>query len=540
MWRATHRLRRTFDFEASSVSAAVIDALDDITELNGDPMATLAPTPVPVARHDDDHTVVAALRDPKRLRVEVLAGLAVALALIPEAISFSILAGVDPRVGLYAAFTMAVTIAFVGGRRAMISGATGAIALVIAPVVTEHGLDYLLATVLLAGALQIGLSLIGAAKLMRFLPRSVMVGFVNALAILIFTAQFPELVGVPWLVYPLVVAGIAIMLLVPKMTSAVPAPLVVIVVLTVATLVLGWDLPSVGDKGDLPSSLPGWLIPDVPFTLDTLQIIFPYAFAMALVGLIESLMTAKLVDDITDSHSDKTREGWGQGVANIVSGLFGGMGGCAMIGQTMINVKASRARTRISTFSAGVFLLALVVGLGDVVARIPMAALVAVMIMVSVATMDWHSVHPRTLKQMPFSATAIMAVTVAVTIVTHNLAYGVIVGVIVATLFFARRVAHFSHVVPVRQIDDNTCVYAVRGVLFFASSNDLVYQFDYVNDPENVIIDLTEAQIYDSSTVAALDAIALKYHQKGKNVEIIGIDEHSARWHALSGTLSNH
>ena len=503
-------------------------------------MSTLASTPAPTALGDDDHSVAAALRDPKRLRIEILAGLAVALALIPEAISFSILAGVDPRVGLYASFTMAVTIAFVGGRRAMISGATGAIALVIAPVVEEYGLDYLLATVLLAGALQIGLSLIGAAKLMRFLPRSVMVGFVNALAILIFTAQFPELIGVPWLVYPLVAAGIAIMLLVPKMTASVPAPLVVIVVLTVTTLVLGWDLPTVGDKGALPSSLPGWLIPDVPFSIETLQIIFPYAFAMALVGLIESLMTAKLVDDITDSHSDKTREGWGQGVANIVSGCFGGMGGCAMIGQTMINVKASKARTRISTFAAGVFLLGLVVGLGDVVARIPMAALVAVMIMVSVATMDWHSVHPRTLKQMPYSATTIMAVTVAATILTHNLAYGVILGVIVATLFFARRVAHFSHVVPVTQIDDDTCLYAVRGVLFFASSNDLVYQFDYVNDPANVIIDLTDAQIYDSSTVAALDAIVLKYHQKGKHVEIVGIDEHSARWHALSGTLSNH
>jgi SulP family sulfate permease len=326
----------------------------------------------------------------------------------------------------------------------------------------------------------------------------------------------------------------------PKLTTSVPAPLVVIVVLTAATLVLGWDLPTVGDKGDLPSSLPSWLIPDVPFTIETLQTIFPYAFAMALVGLIESLMTAKLVDDITDTHSDKTREGWGQGVANIVSGLFGGMGGCAMIGQTMINVKASQARTRISTFAAGIFLLALVVGLGDVVARIPMAALVAVMIMVSVATMDWHSVTPRTLKQMPRSATTIMAVTVAVTILTHNLAYGVILGVIVATLFFARRVAHFSHVVPVTMIDDDTCLYAVRGVLFFASSNDLVYQFDYVNDPTNVIIDLTDAQIYDSSTVAALDAIVLKYHQKGKHVEIIGIDEHSARWHALSGTLSNH
>ncbi len=500
-------------------------------------MHTNAPALAPIELPDDDHTVLTALRSPRRLRIELLAGLAVALALIPEAISFSILAGVDPRVGLFASFTMAVTISIVGGRRAMISAATGAVALVIAPVVEEHGLSYLIATVILAGVMQIALSLAGAAKLMRFLPRSVMVGFVNALAILIFTAQFPELVGVPWLVYPLVVLGIGVMVLLPRITTGIPAPLVVIVLLTGGVLAFGVDIPTVGDKGELPSSLPTWLIPDVPFTLETLQIIAPYALAMALVGLIESLMTAKLVDDITDSHSDKTREGWGQGVANIVTGFFGGMGGCAMIGQTMINVKASRARTRISTFAAGVFLLILVVGLGDIVALIPMAALVAVMIMVSVGTMDWHSVRLTTLRQMPFSATAIMVTTVAVTILTHNLAYGVILGVLVATVFFARRVAHFTHVVPVELRDDGTCVYVVRGVLFFASSNDLVYQFDYANDPDHVIIDLSEAQIYDSSTVAALDAIVHRYHQKGKRVEIIGIDEHSARWHALSGKL---
>ncbi len=500
------------------------------------PVTTELPV-LDAAEQSDDHTVLGALRSPTRLRIELLAGLAVALALIPEAISFSILAGLDPRVGLYASFTMAVTIAFVGGRRAMISAATGAIALVIAPVAAEYGIDYLIATVLLAGVLQIALSAIGVARLMRFLPRSVMVGFVNALAILIFTAQFPELIGVPWLVYPLVALGIGIMVLLPRMTTAVPAPLVVIVLLTVGAVAFGLELPTVGDKGELPSSLPSWFIPDVPYNLETLRIIAPFAFAMALVGLIESLMTAKLVDDITDSHSDKTREGWGQGVANIVTGLFGGMGGCAMIGQTMINVKASRARTRISTFSAGVFLLILVVGLGSVVAIIPMAALVAVMIMVSVATMDWHSVKPSTLRQMPFSATAIMGTTVAVTILTHNLAYGVIVGVVVATLFFAQRVSRFSEVSPVDSSSGDTRIYKVRGVLFFASSNDLVYQFDYAGDPDHVVIDITDAQIYDSSTVAALDAIVLKYHQRGKDVEIVGMDEHSARWHSLSGKL---
>lgn len=485
----------------------------------------------------EDSSVRAALRSPRRLRIELLAGLAVALALIPEAISFSILAGVDPRVGLFASFTMAVTIAFTGGRRAMISGATGAIALVIYPVMRDYGLDYLIATVILGGVIQVALSVSGAARLMRFIPRSVMVGFVNALAILIFTAQLPELIDVPAVVYPLVAVGLALLVLLPRFMRAVPAPLVVIVLLTMVTLASGMNVPTVGDKGDLPSSLPSWLIPDVPLNLETLRIIAPFAFAVALVGLLESLMTAKLVDDITDTHSDKTREGWGQGVANIVTGFFGGMGGCAMIGQTMINVKTSGARTRISTFSAGVFLLILVVGLGDIVARIPMAALVAVMIMVSVATMDWHSVHPRTLRQMPFSATAIMVVTVAVTVLTHNLAYGVILGVITAMVFFARRVSHFTQVVDVAHPDDDTRVYAVRGVLFFASSNDLVYQFDYAHDPQNVIIDLSEAQIYDSSTVAALDAIVLKYHNKGKHVEIVGMNEPSQKWHALSGNL---
>ncbi len=494
---------------------------------------------IPLGEHVDidESSVRNTLRSAKRLRIELLAGLAVSLALIPEAISFSILAGVDPQVGLFASFTMAVTISVVGGRRAMISAATGAVALVIAPVVKDYGLNYLIATVLLAGVIQVVFSVAGVAKLMRFVPRSVMVGFVNALAILIFTAQLPELIDVPAVVYPLVAIGIALLVFLPRFMRAVPAPLVVIVLLTIVAVAFGMDIPTVGDKGELPSSLPSWFIPDVPFNLDTLSIIAPYAFAMAIVGLLESLMTAKLVDDITDTHSDKSREGWGQGVANIVTGFFGGMGGCAMIGQTMINVKTSGARTRISTFAAGVFLLILVVGLGDVVARIPMAALVAVMIMVSVGTMDWHSVDPRTLRTMPLSATTIMAVTVAVTVLTHNLAYGVILGVVVAMIFFARRVAHFTDVVCVDHPDDDTCVYAVRGVLFFASSNDLIYQFDYAHDPQNVIIDLAEAQIYDSSTVAALDAIVLKYHNKGKHVQIIGMNEPSAKWHELSGNL---
>lgn len=503
------------------------------------PVPALAPTvAAPGGGGRSPDSVLAALRSPRRLRTEVLAGLVVALALIPEAISFSIIAGVDPRVGLFASFTMAVTIAFVGGRPAMISAATGAVALVVAPLVRAHGLDYLVATVLLAGVLQIVLSLLGVARLMRFVPRSVMVGFVNALAILIFTSQLPYLLGVPWLVYPMVALGILVMVLLPKVQTVVPAPLVAIVLITAAVLLLGLRLPTVGDQGALPDSLPGLFLPDVPLTWATLRIIAPVAFAVALVGILESLMTAKLVDEVTDTRSDKTRETWGQGVANIVTGAFGGMGGCAMIGQTMINTKVSGARTRISTFLAGVFLLVLVVALGDLVALIPMAALVAVMIMVSVGTFDWHSVRPSTLRRMPLSATVIMLATVVVTVATHNLAYGVIVGVVVATLFFARRVAGFTEVVDVPDPDKGTRVYAVRGALFFASSNDLVGRFDYAGDPADVIIDLSASQIYDSSAVAALDSIEHKYHQRGKNVQIVGLNEPSRAWHTtLSGQL---
>ncbi|PKH44480.1 SulP family inorganic anion transporter [Nocardioides alpinus] len=478
------------------------------------------------------------------LRTEVLAGLVVALALIPEAISFSIIAGVDPRIGLFASFTMAVSIAFLGGRPAMISAATGAIALVIAPVVREHGYDYLVATVLLGGVLQVVLGLLGVARLMRFIPRSVMVGFVNALAILIFLAQVPHLVDVPWLVYPMVAVGIAVIVGLPRISGVVPAPLVAIVALTGFTLLAAITVPTVGDEGELPDSLPTLFFPDVPWTLETLQVIAPYAVAMALVGLLESLLTAKLVDDITDTHSDKTREAWGQGGANIVTGFFGGMGGCAMIGQTMINVKASGARTRLSTFLAGVFLLVLVVGFGDVVALIPMAALVAVMVMVSVGTFDWHSVRPSTLRRMPRSETAVMVSTVVVTVLSHNLAIGVGVGVLVAMTLFARRVAHLTE--TDRELVENrdgtsSAVYRVTGELFFASSNDLYTQFDYADDPDHVVIDLTDSHVWDASTVASLDAITTKYARKGKTVEIVGLDPTSAERHErLSGALPSH
>ncbi|SNY58148.1 SulP family inorganic anion transporter [Paractinoplanes atraurantiacus] len=478
------------------------------------------------------------LASPRVFRTEVLAGLVVALALIPEAISFSILAGVDPKIGLFASFTMAVTIAFTGGRPAMISAATGAIALVVGPLAKEHGLGFLVAAVVLGGVIQIVLALIGVAKLMRFIPRSVMVGFVNALAILIFSAQLPHLTGVPWLVYPLVAVALAIIWFLPKLTTAVPAPLVAIVVLTVFTLIAHVTVPTVGDEGKLPDSLPVLGLPDVPFTFDTLKIIAPYALGIALVGLMESLMTAKLVDDITDTRSDKTRESWGQGVANIVTGFFGGMGGCAMIGQTMINVKTSGARTRLSTFLAGVFLLILVVALGDVVALIPMAALVAVMIIVSVGTFDWHSIAPATLKRMPAGEIIVMLVTVAGTLATHNLAVGVILGVLTAMVVFARRVAHFATVTSVLDPEGGTRVYRVHGELFFASSNDLVHQFDYAGDPDKVVIDMSAAHIWDASSVAALDAITTKYAARGKQAEIIGLNEASTRFHDnLSGKL---
>ena len=499
-----------------------------------------APTAAPAARTavEDVTSVRAALRSPKRLRTEVLAGLVVALALIPEAISFSIIAGVDPRVGLFASFTMAVSIAFLGGRPAMISAATGAVALVIAPVMRDHGIDHLIATVILGGLIQVALGALGVAKLMRFIPRSVMIGFVNALAILIFLAQVPHLVGVPWAVYPLVAVGLLVIVLLPRLTTAVPAPLVAIVALTVFTLATALAVPTVGDEGTLPDSLPTLGLPNVPLTLETLSIIGPYALALALVGLMESLMTAKLVDDVTDTRSDKTREAWGQGGANIITGFFGGMGGCAMIGQTMINVKASGARTRISTFLAGVFLLVLVVGLGDIVGRIPMAALVAVMVMVSVGTMDWHSLRPATLRRMPRSETLVMVTTVAVVVATHNLAIGVIVGVVVAMVLFARRVAHVVEVIDVAHPDEHTRVYAVVGELFFASSNDLVDQFDYVGDPANVVIDLSRSHIWDASTVATLDAITTRYAAKGTSVTIRGLDEASQERHArLAGHL---
>jgi SulP family sulfate permease len=459
----------------------------------------------------------------------LLSGLVVALALIPEAIAFSIIAGVDPKVGLYASFSISMIIAFAGGRRAMISAATGAMALVMVPLVKEHGVEYLFAATILTGLLQVGLGALGVGRLMRFVPRTVMVGFVNALAILIFLAQMPYFLGGGAAVYALVAVGLLVMYTLPRLTAAVPAPLVAILVLTGTAAYFGLDVPTVGDLGELPTALPWVALPAIPFTLETLQIIAPFAVTLAFIGLLESLLTAQILDDMTDTGSDKNRESRGQGVANVATGFLGGMAGCAMIGQSMINIK-SGGRTRLSTFSAGFFLLVLILVLGDLIAIIPMAALVAVMFVVAVATFDWTSLHLRSLRRTPKSETAVMVVTVAIVVQTHNLAYGVVAGVLLAAIFFARRVAHLAEVTS-RVDPDGARVYTVTGELFFASTNELVHSFDYNDSVAKVLIDLTDAHVWDSSAVATLDAIVAKFASRGISAELVGLNTHSEALH---------
>jgi SulP family sulfate permease len=478
------------------------------------------------------------LRSARVLRIEVLAGLVVALALVPEAISFSLVAGVDPRVGLISSFVMGVTSSFAGGRPAMISAATGAVALVVAPLSHSRGVGYLVAAILLAGVLQIVLGVLGVARLMRFVPRSVTTGFVNALAISIFIAQLPSLRDAGVAGYGVLAAGLALLVVVPRFVKSVPAPLIAVVVLTALTVLLHVDVRTVGDDGALPHALPVLGLPDVPFSLETLRTVAPFSVGVALVGLMESLMTAQLVDELTDTRSSKTRECIGQGTSQIVTALFGGMGGCAVIGQTMINVKVSGARTRLSTFLAGAFLLVLVVGFGDVVARIPMAALVAVMFLVCYGAFDWHSVKPSTLRAMPGSETSVMALTVVIVLLTHNLAYGVLGGTLLACVLFARRVAHL---VEVRAADDagGGRRYTVHGQVFFASSGDLVTQFDYAGDPHDVTIDFSDAHVWDASSIAALDAVSRKYADHGKHAEIVGMNPATAALHdRLAGRVS--
>lgn len=461
------------------------------------------------------------------LRGDILAGLVVALALIPEAIAFSIIAGVDPKVGLYASFCIAVTIAFAGGRPGMISAATGATALLMTTLVRDHGLQYLLAATLLTGVIQIIIGFLRLGSLMRFVSRSVVTGFVNALAILIFMAQLPELTHVTWHVYALTAAGLGIIYLfpyVPTLGKFIPSPLVCILLLTALSMYLGLDVRTVGDMGELPDSLPVFLLPDVPLNLDTLLIILPYSAAIAVVGLLESMMTATIVDDLTDTSSDKNRECKGQGLANIVSGLLGGMAGCAMIGQSVINVK-SGGRSRLSTLVAGVFLLILVVFIGDWVSRIPMAALVAVMIMVSIGTFSWDSI--RNLKKYPLSTNIVMLVTVAVVVFTHNLAFGVLTGVLLASLFFANKVA-FYLTVESRLENGQKRIYDVKGQVFFASTTRFNAAFDLKEAVSHVVIDLTHAHCWDITAVSALDNVVLKFRREGAHVEVIGLNQASA------------
>nr|WP_295833942.1 SulP family inorganic anion transporter [uncultured Azospirillum sp.] len=454
-------------------------------------------------------------------RGDLLSGLVVALALIPEAIAFSIIAGVDPKIGLYASFAIAMTIAIVGGRPGMISAATAATAVLMVTLVKDHGLQYLLAATVLAGVLQIGAGFLRLGALMRFVSKSVMTGFVNALAILIFLAQLPELVGVPTVTYALVAAGLAIIYLLPRLTKAVPSALVSILVLTAVTIGFGIDVRTVGDMGELPSTLPVFLLPDIPLTLETLRIILPYSAGIAVVGLLESLMTAAIVDDMTDTGSDKNRECVGQGVANMVSGFLGGMAGCAMIGQSVINVK-SGGRGRLSTFCAGLFLLFLIVVLGDWVKRIPMAALVAVMIMVSVGTFNWRSFQ--TLVTHPRSSSAVMLATVIGVVFTHNLAIGVLIGVLLSGIFFAGKVARLFRVTSTLSEDGRTRTYLVEGQLFFASADDFSAAFDVREKLDAVVIDVSRAHIWDISSVAALDGVVLKFRRAGAEVRLVGLN----------------
>ena len=460
------------------------------------------------------------------IRADLLAGLVVALALIPEAIAFSIIAGVDPKVGLYASFSIAVITAITGGRPGMISAATAATAVLMVTLVRDHGLQYLLAATVLAGLLQIGAGIFRLGFVMRYVSKSVMTGFVNALAILIFMAQLPELDPriVTWLTYVLAAAGLAIIYLFPLLTRAVPSPLVTIIVLTALTVYFGWDVRTVGDMGELPDTLPVFLIPDIPLTLETLWIILPYSIAVAVVGLLESLMTQNIVDDLTDTKSSRNQECVGQGLANTATGFIGGMAGCAMIGQSIINVK-SGGRGRLSSFVAGSVLLVLVVGLGDFVSVIPMPALVAIMIMVSIGTFSWSSI--KALRVHPRSSSIVMIATVVTVVYTHNLAIGVLVGVLLSGIFFAGKIAQLFAVTSQISKDGRVRTYVVEGQLFYGSVEDFMNAFDFREALDRVVIDVSQAHIWDISSVQALDMAVLKFRRDGAEVEIIGMNEAS-------------
>jgi SulP family sulfate permease len=455
------------------------------------------------------------------VRGDILSGIVVALALIPEAIAFSIIAGVDPMVGLYASFCIAVVISFTGGRPAMISAATGAMALLMGTLVRDHGLDYLFAATILTGIIQLIFGVLKIARFMKFIPRSVMVGFVNALAILIFMAQVPHFVGVSNMTY--VVAGITLLIIyvLPRFTKAVPSALVAIIAMTVFAIFGHFDLRTVGDLGEMKQSLPAFMIPNIPFNFETLAIIFPTAFALSIVGLLESLLTSSIVDDMTDTESDKNRESRGQGIANIVAGFFGGMAGCAMIGQSVINVK-SGGRGRLSTFVAGVFLMFLIMVLGDWVVQIPMAALAGVMIMVSIGTFDWSSFSM--LRKVPLTDSIVMIVTVVTVVATHDLSKGVFAGVILSAIFF---VAKISKLKIEEKSEENAVKYIIKGQVFFASVQDFVNSFKTGEQTKKVILDFSEAHIWDDSAVAAIDKVVLKMKEQGIDVDLIGLNESS-------------
>ncbi|MEB5970850.1 SulP family inorganic anion transporter [Pantoea dispersa] len=490
------------------------------------------------AAEASDITVARVLRSPTLLTRECLAGVITALALIPEVISFSVIAGVDPKVSLVASVVLCLTLSILGGRPAMVTAAAGSVALVIGPMVHAHGVEYILPAVILGGIIQIIFGLAGLSRMMRYIPRSVMIGFVNALGILIFFAQVPHVWGQSGLVWLLFAVTLAIVLLLPKVLKSVPSPLVAIVVVTAVALLLGYRVPNVSDEGPMSAGLPDFNTLLVPLNLQTLQIVWPTALSVAFVGLMESLLTAKLVDDLTDTPSGKRRESWALGVGNILAGFYGGIAGCAMIGQTIVNVELGKARTRVSTVAAALVLLLLVTGLSQIMAQIPMVVLAGIMMVVAVKTVNWHSLQPATLKRMPWSETLVMVLTVAVTVWTGNLALGVLVGVILAMMLFARRIAHVIHAERQLSDDGEQVHYTVRGPLFFASSNDLFEHFDYGHDPQHVTIDLTHAQIWDASSVAALDAIEYRYQRHGASVTFTGLDNRSSDFRdRLSGNL---
>ena len=459
------------------------------------------------------------------LRGDLLSGLVVALALIPEAIAFSIIAGVDPKVGLYASFCIAIVTSFTGGRPAMISAATGAMALLMITLVKTHGLEYLFAATILTGIIQILFGVFKLGRYMKFVPQAVMIGFVNALAILIFQAQLEHFYGEGWLIYAVVLVGLGIIYLFPRITKAIPSPLIAIAAITLFTVFTGSSLRTVGDMGELPSTLPMFLIPNIPFTLETLMIILPYALPLALVGLIESLLTASIVDGMTDTTSNKNREARGQGIANVITGFFGGMAGCAMIGQSVINV-GSGGRTRLSTLSAGIYLLIFIVFLSPILKIIPMGALVAVMIMVSINTFDWRSLPNMLI--YPKSESIVMVATVATVLITHNLAWGVLVGVLLSCLFFARKIAKLTTVSSVLDDERSRRTYTVAGQLFFVSSDEFLTQFDFNEKLNEVILDLTHAHLWDGTAVAAIDKIVLGFKKNGVAVDIRGLNEASS------------